>query len=284
MERDFLGLGNKQYLVDNVKQENDDNSVGEQGLSKKVAIQWGKAKLLPNSNFLPTSDFQEAKAFPSSYQRGPVSAANVFHGGQFSGAFQNANLLLLGGSVPLTNHTSLRPSVLNSSLDRVASAVSSPQLTIFYAGTVSVFNDISPHKAQAIMSCAGNRLGHPKCETGENNLKKPIQENERFFGKQTYNAAAVAASSSSATPPDSLSRCKDNTVIATNAMNMIESFNVGRHNMIPSVPQARKASLARFLEKRKERIMSAMPYKKMVNLDLWTGESSGMNYFSTSPS
>nr|BAF01974.1 hypothetical protein [Arabidopsis thaliana] len=52
--------------------------------------------------------------------------------------------------------------------------------------------------------------------------------------------------------------------------------------MIPSVPQARKASLARFLEKRKERLMSAMPYKKML-LDLSTGESSGMNYSSTSP-
>ncbi|KAF3518535.1 hypothetical protein DY000_02063578 [Brassica cretica] len=47
--------------------------------------------------------------------------------------------------------------------------------------------------------------------------------------------------------------------------------------LVFSVPQARKASLARFLEKRKERIMSAMPYKKML-LDLSTGESSAASH------
>ncbi|KAG2322338.1 hypothetical protein Bca52824_015551 [Brassica carinata] len=48
-----------------------------------------------------------------------------------------------------------------------------------------------------------------------------------------------------------------------------------------SVPQARKASLARFLEKRRQRLMNAMPYKKMI-LDLSTRESCGMNYSSAS--
>lgn len=273
MERDFLGLSDKKYLSD-VKREADDKRAGERGLSKNAARQWGKAKLVPNSSFMPASaDFQAG-----SYQWGPVSAASNLRRSQYGGgAFQNANPLLLGGSVPLTNHSSFRPAFNSSADARVASPGSLPQLTIFYGGTVSVFNDISPDKAQAIMLCARNGL---KGETGESSLKKPVRETERGYRKQIHNAAA--ASSSSATYADSFSRCRDRPVGVTNAMSMIESFNAaGPGNMIPSVPQARKASLARFLEKRKERLMSAMPYKKML-LDLSTGESSGMNYSSAS--
>ena len=81
------------------------------------------------------------------------------------------------------------------------------------------------------MLCAGNGL---QGETGESNLKKPLRETERVYGKQIHKATA-AASSSSATNADSFSRCKDKHVGATNAMTMtIESFNAGPSNMIPS--------------------------------------------------
>ncbi|KAJ0241189.1 Protein TIFY 7 [Hirschfeldia incana] len=276
MERDFLGLSDKQYLS-NLKREVDGDRVGERGLSKKAAKQWENGKLLPNSSFMAAAaaaDFQmtTAHASPGSYQWCPVYAPSTHRRSQFGGgAFQNVNPLLLGGSVPLTNHSALRPA-FNSS--RVAPSGSSPQLTIFYAGTVTVFNDISPDNARAIMSCAGNGS---QGETGESSMKKPIREAERVvYGKQIHNATA-AASSSSATYAGSFSRCKDKHVGATNAMTMIDTFNAGPSNMIPSVPQARKASLARFLEKRKERIMSAMPYKKML-LDLSTAESSAASH------
>lgn len=82
------------------------------------------------------------------------------------------------------------------------------------------------------MLCAGNGM---KGETGESSLKKqPAREAERVYGNQIHNAAAAAASSSSATHSDSFSRSRDNSVAATNAMNMIESFNAGHGNMIPS--------------------------------------------------
>ncbi|KAJ0256314.1 Tify domain-containing protein [Hirschfeldia incana] len=174
-------------------------------------------------------------------QWAPESAASILCRRQYGGAFQNAN----------------------------------PQLTIFYAGTVSVFSDISLDKAQAIMLCAGNGL---KRETGETSLKKPLIETERVYGKQFHNAATAAASSSSATYCDNFSRCGDGG--ATNAMSKIESFKDPGY-MMPSVPQARKASLARFLEKRRERLLNAMPYKKML-FDLSPGESCGMNYSSAS--
>ncbi|KAK4400081.1 protein TIFY 7 [Sesamum angolense] len=50
-----------------------------------------------------------------------------------------------------------------------------------------------------------------------------------------------------------------------------------------AVPQSRKASLARFLEKRKERVMSAAPYNLSKNTSLCgTPESTGFGFSTTS--
>ncbi|CAB4265216.1 unnamed protein product [Prunus armeniaca] len=51
--------------------------------------------------------------------------------------------------------------------------------------------------------------------------------------------------------------------------------SVAATSLIPSaVPQARKASLARFLEKRKERVMISAPY----NLSKKCPDSNGVNF------
>lgn len=90
------------------------------------------------------------------------------------------------------------------------------------------------------MICAGNGL---KIDTGESRLKKPLIETERVYGKQFHNAATAAASSSSATYCDNFSRCGDRPVDATNAMSMIESFNVDPGYMMPSGISMKKKTI-----------------------------------------
>nr|VDD63268.1 unnamed protein product [Brassica oleracea] len=160
----------------------EDDRVGERGLCSCLAtLRIGSSKMSTLTSINMDDVGSSTKA---ARQWGPESAASIHRRSQYSGAFQNAN----------------------------------PQLTIFYAGTVCVFNDISPDKAQAIMLCAGNGL---KIDTGESRLKKPLIETERVYGKQFHNAATAAASSSSATYCDNFSRCGDRPVGATNAMSMI---------------------------------------------------------------
>ena len=61
-------------------------------------------------------------------------------------------------------------------------------------------------------------------------------------------------------------------------------LSVAATPMMPSaVPQARKASLARFLEKRKERVMSTAPYNiSKKSPECATPGSNGMSYTASS--
>ncbi|XP_010551607.1 PREDICTED: protein TIFY 7 [Tarenaya hassleriana] len=239
MERDFMGLRNRSQSLRKVKPEvNRDDS----GVSKKgSAVEWAKYGGPPN--FMSARDLHVMKRRQ------------------------------LGG----VNHTAMtNPSPLLPSLNSFAAfsdprnnvASSAPQLTVFYAGTVNVFNDISPEKAQAIMLWAGNGLSLSSMVENEKGKTGDIA-----YGKHPPKAKpAVSASSTSGTHSPTRA-----------AINLMGSF-CSASSIIPSVPQARKASLARFLEKRKERLMNAMPYSmsKMKLMECSTGESTGMNYSATS--
>ncbi|XP_031385788.1 protein TIFY 6B-like isoform X3 [Punica granatum] len=184
---------------------------------------------------------------------------------------------------------------------RVKSAEPPAQLTIFYAGTVNVYNDISPEKAQAIMLLAGdetsmaNKLltlakaspiqgptsGHIASDialvhpNNESHLSSPLSVS-------SHTGTAQSGSGSSSTCTDDLI-VATHTGITTTALGKPDLESSGNNLMVATtegfsaspltdnlvdapkivdvmravtgtaIPQARKASLGRFLEKRKER-------------------------------
>ncbi|GMP59307.1 hypothetical protein CsSME_00022636 [Camellia sinensis var. sinensis] len=203
----------------------------------------------------------------------------------FAGATMKQQLL---GGIPVT-----APHPMISSLASVAgttepwltskSSEAPPQLTIFYAGTVNVYNDISPEKAQAIMFLAGN---------GASNKAQPRAQVQVPTSKQTGGDGVLGNQPTNNTPPNSglsspisvsshpvgqsgngltangeMMAAKPNGV-STTPLSKIDPPKIGplaANTMIPSaIPQSRKASLARFLEKRKERALNSAPYNVSV--------------------
>lgn len=158
------------------------------------------------------------------------------------------------------------------------------QLTIFYGGSVNVYEDISPETAKAIMLLAGNGSSH----------KKKVNTQITTSGNgpsASHNAQIPAAAIEVAAPrptvADGFVRSWSFSGIqrpipmsaTTNAISIVNQASSSNHQqrseppkVVPSVapptttaistavPQARKASLARFLEKRKERVISTSPY------------------------
>ncbi|KAK7398887.1 hypothetical protein VNO78_10061 [Psophocarpus tetragonolobus] len=245
----------------------------------------------------------DVKMFSVPNQAISFSLGNPFLKNHFATAGQNMNGTnvkqpLLGG-IPVTMPHSVIPSVGavgGMSESCVKLSPPSAQLTIFYAGTVNVFDDISAEKAQAIMLLAGNSLSaasnkvQPKVQVPVSKSAAgeavPVSQpantppGSGLSSPLSVSSYTGAQSGSGSTCTDEFLAAKTTGVSTTLVSNAEPPKVVHATTMLTSaVPQARKASLARFLEKRKERVMSAAPYNLNEKFEeCATAEYAGANF------
>ncbi|KAE8652561.1 protein TIFY 6B isoform X2 [Cucumis sativus] len=231
---------------------------------KKPVNQYAMAVNYPfqNAEALSLHRSQDVKMFPISNQAPVPMAFNVpvFQSHLVSSpqpmVGSNVNLQPFGG-VPIATSLSVpfTSSVGTTELRNVSKPPGSmAQLTIFYAGSVCVYNDISPEKAQAVMLLAGSG-GLPQTQ---NNILSTGQVKASFAGENFQGMPHLELSTATKPIKTSASHPKHSET-------PIDACSVAPVSPIPptfipaAVPQARKASLARFLEKRRERT-NTCPY------------------------
>ncbi|KAK4423404.1 protein TIFY 6b [Sesamum alatum] len=292
MERDFMGLNSKSSFA--AKEEFAEGGCEDSGFGRSLGVPWllsNKASALPQ--FMSMKSEQDEKQPPKN----------------FGGATMKQQFL---GGNPLTAPHAIHPStayVAGTTEQWINSKPSSvpAQMTIFYGGTVNVFDDISPEKAQAIMFLAGNGCVPTNVAQTKLHMQAPapkLPAADRFLVNQSMNmppgSGLPSPMSVSSHPIDRSGvpavnnddvKVSKTVGMSTTLVNRIEPprlissrGSVAATAMISSaVPQSRKASLARFLEKRKERVMSAAPYNMSKNsADCTTPESNGFSFSATS--
>ncbi|CAA2956290.1 Hypothetical predicted protein [Olea europaea subsp. europaea] len=317
MERDCLGLSSKYSVADKAEIVQD---CKDSGFTKSSGVPWllsNKEPILPD--FVPSKSEQYQTL--SKFKWGPLTSPgditkSVADISDASPKRQSGNKQNFGdatmtprvlGEIPLTCLPSTFEAGTGKQFDSKASAAPS-QLTIFYAGKVNVFDDISPEKAQAIILLAGNGCVSSNMAQTRLCIDTPTSKlaaADEALVNQNMNAPPGSALSSpisvtshpinqsGSTPPANKEDVKVSNSLgfSTNLVSKVEPprmltslESIAATAIISSaVPQARKASLARFLEKRKERAMNSAPYnicKKAA--DHANSGSGGLGFSATS--
>ncbi|KAL1556541.1 protein TIFY 7-like isoform X2 [Salvia divinorum] len=259
MERDFMGLNPKDATV---KEEVVEIGCQESGFARSSGVPWPANKASGLPQFLSSRCKQDEKLSKNGqpdYSMSPFSMKPQ----------------LLGGST----HAGVTEQWINSKASNAPA-----QMTIFYGGTVCVFDDISPEKAQAIMLLAGNVYAQSMMTQSKLHMQAPASKvpavDQPLVNQSMNTPPCSGLPSPMSVSSHPIDHCgipgtnnDDIKVSKTAGMSPALANNTEPSRVMSSVaasaimssavPQARKASLARFLEKRKERVMSAAaPYNQ----------------------
>ncbi|KAI4352100.1 hypothetical protein L6164_006385 [Bauhinia variegata] len=146
-----------------------------------------------------------------------------------------------------------------------SSATGAPaQLTIFYGGSVNVYNDITPEKAQDLILLAGKGSNSSQNKTvSSSQVQAPISvpsKDNAFIMSQSYPTSLPSPLPGRGSSTNNELNIMTPAAFSVTRSNLLESPTPVGSSVVPQVPQARKKSLARFLEKRKDRLSSVSPY------------------------
>ncbi|XP_027115168.1 protein TIFY 4B-like isoform X1 [Coffea arabica] len=147
------------------------------------------------------------------------------------------------------------------------------QMTIFYCGRVNVYDDVPADKAQALLHLAASPLHLPQ--------EPLIDSSLALLSTRHLQATSVKAS------PDSAVILLPNTqTVKMNESTRLhgEEYKFPEDN--PDVPASRKASVQRYLEKRKDRFKSKRKVGTMptTSLDVYLNHQMGHQFPNEHPS